>query len=241
MMKYRQIKGGITILMVLVVVALFTSPSWADAPMGYSAYEFLPGPNYTQSDMKALLKISSDMQGLPALRIAWQNPDGTPTNCAPLGGACVTNYEYSDNGYVISSTSEFYIAGQQRPTGTYTAIVFDCTYTMNNICISWEEMFRANFTISDGSTTYTISGNAGVPGATLSYVDGVARTAAADGSGNYTITIPSGWSGTLTPSKAGYTFSPESRSFTNVLGNQTDQDFTATDGLKRIYLPQVTR
>jgi len=58
---------------------------------------------------------------------------------------------------------------------------------------------------------YTISGNAGVGGVTLSYTDGTPKTAASDGSGNYTITVPSSWEGTVTPSKAGYAFSPINR------------------------------
>ncbi len=47
-----------------------------------------------------------------------------------------------------------------------------------------------------------------------------------DGDGYYTCTFPSGWSGTLTPSREGYTFSPPSRSFENVTVYAPDQDFT---------------
>jgi len=45
-------------------------------------------------------------------------------------------------------------------------------------------------------------------------------------SGNYTKTVSYGWTGTATPSKAGYTFLPASRSYPNVMANQTGQDFT---------------
>lgn len=76
--------------------------------------------------------------------------------------------------------------------------------------------------------TYVISGNAGVAGATMSYVDGTPKTVTADGSGNYSITVPSGWSGTVTPSKASYSFSPANRSYSNVTANQTAQNYTAT-------------
>lgn len=54
----------------------------------------------------------------------------------------------------------------------------------------------------------TISGNAGADGATLSYTDGTEKTATADGSGSYSFTVTSGWSGIVTPSKAGYLFTP---------------------------------
>ncbi len=73
-----------------------------------------------------------------------------------------------------------------------------------------------------------ISGNAGAPEATLSYDDGGPQTVTADGSGYYEITVPAGWSGTVTPSKTYYTFSPPSLSYDNVTSEQINQDYTAT-------------
>ena len=74
-------------------------------------------------------------------------------------------------------------------------------------------------------TIYTISGTpANGAGATLTYTGG---STTADGSGNYAFTVSPGWSGTVTPSKTGYTFSPVSKSYTNVTANQTAQDYTA--------------
>ncbi|MBI5963343.1 MAG: fibronectin type III domain-containing protein [Chloroflexi bacterium] len=74
--------------------------------------------------------------------------------------------------------------------------------------------------------TYTISGNAGVAGATLSYVDNGAKTAVADSAGNYSITIPYGWSGTVTPSKSPYYFTPTARDYLNVVANVSAQNYT---------------
>ena len=71
----------------------------------------------------------------------------------------------------------------------------------------------------------TISGNAGVGFATLSYVDGTAKIAAADANGNYSLTVSYNWTGTVTPSKTGYTFSPASRSYSSVTFNQTAQNY----------------
>jgi predicted outer membrane repeat protein len=79
-----------------------------------------------------------------------------------------------------------------------------------------------------GPIMYAISGNAGAPGATLSYMDGSARTATADASGNYSIAVSYGWSGVVTPSKAGYTFSPAERTYAGVLADQAGQDYAAT-------------
>jgi hypothetical protein len=75
--------------------------------------------------------------------------------------------------------------------------------------------------------TYTISGNAGTGGATLSYVDGTAKTATANSGGDYSFTVSYGWSGTVTPSKAGYTFTPPSITYNDVLSDQTGQNYAA--------------
>src|SRR6185436_14807497 len=74
----------------------------------------------------------------------------------------------------------------------------------------------------------TISGNVGVPGATLSYTDGTPQTVTSDASGNYSIIVPSGWTGTITPSKPIYSFLPASRNYANLTTNQTSQNYTAT-------------
>ncbi|MDO9300243.1 MAG: hypothetical protein Q7T89_02630, partial [Anaerolineales bacterium] len=55
-----------------------------------------------------------------------------------------------------------------------------------------------------GDAAYTISGNAGIGGATLKYTDGTPKNVTADDSGNYSLTVPSDWSGSVTPYKVGY-------------------------------------
>ena len=55
----------------------------------------------------------------------------------------------------------------------------------------------------------------------------VQKTATADGSGNYSFTVSYNWSGTVSASKTGYTFSAD-KVYTNVLTNQTAQNYTAT-------------
>lgn len=74
----------------------------------------------------------------------------------------------------------------------------------------------------------TVSGNAGAAGVKLSYVDGTTKTVTTDGSGNYTFDVPYHWSGTVTPSDPHYTFSPTSRTFSNLGVDQTGKNFTAT-------------
>jgi hypothetical protein len=100
--------------------------------------------------------------------------------------------------------------------------------------ISWSDVW--NFTTQ---LSYTISGNAGVADATLTY--GAAATNA-DDSGNYSLTVPSGWSGTLTPSKPCYRFSPTDLTYADVTVDQPGQNFAViSDPCNLVYLPLVLR
>ena len=51
-----------------------------------------------------------------------------------------------------------------------------------------------------------------------------------DENGYYIAALPSGWSGTLTPQKALYTFDPPNRTYTNTLSDRNSQDFTGNAG-----------
>ena len=76
---------------------------------------------------------------------------------------------------------------------------------------------------------YTISGNVGVGGATLSYiVDGTPRTVTSNSSGVYWFQVPQYWSGTVIPSKTNVTFFPKSRDYSNLQASQSAQNYTAT-------------
>lgn len=79
----------------------------------------------------------------------------------------------------------------------------------------------------DGDLTHAISGNTGVGGVTLSYTDGVAKSVTSAGNGDYAIEVSYNWSGTVTPSRVGYAFTPLSRSYSNVVDNLTNQDYAA--------------
>ncbi|WP_053956385.1 S-layer homology domain-containing protein [Inediibacterium massiliense] len=85
----------------------------------------------------------------------------------------------------------------------------------------------------------TISGNAGVAGAILRYTDGVDKTVTADDTGAYSFTVPYDWSGAVTISKNGFTFLPESKSYSNVIADQTAQNYTA-NGVKYEVLIDTT-
>ena len=74
----------------------------------------------------------------------------------------------------------------------------------------------------------TISGNAGAEGVTLTYMDGTNETITSEADGSYSLPVSYGWSGTVTPSHACYTFSPTSKIYNNVTANHTAQNFIPT-------------
>ena len=59
-------------------------------------------------------------------------------------------------------------------------------------------------------------------------IGGLPGNPSTNASGDYSAKVNYGWSGTTTPSKAGYTFAPTSRTYSNVTANQTAQSYTGT-------------
>ncbi len=82
--------------------------------------------------------------------------------------------------------------------------------------------------VKSATSTFNISGNAGVAGATVSYSGTASGSVAADGGGNYTISGLADGPYTITPSLTGYTFSPTSASETVSGSNITGVNFTAS-------------
>lgn len=80
--------------------------------------------------------------------------------------------------------------------------------------------------------TVSLAGVVTVAGAALA---GVEMNATAPGhcspsgsNGSFSCVLPDGWSGSLTPSLAGYTFSPQSLTLSDVTDNRIGQNFTAS-------------
>ena len=69
------------------------------------------------------------------------------------------------------------------------------------------------------------TGGTGVGGVVLA---GLPDDPTTDSEGYYQASVPASWSGTVTPTKAGYTFEPASRAYAGVTSDQPDQDHTAT-------------
>ena len=74
----------------------------------------------------------------------------------------------------------------------------------------------------------TISGHARPENTTIDYGDAATVT---DANGDYAFTVPAGWSGTVTPSKAKvnpWTFDPQHRTYTNVTCDLKNEDYKGT-------------
>jgi hypothetical protein len=93
----------------------------------------------------------------------------------------------------------------------------------------WWMMARLAGWPDPDAATVVISGNAGASNVTLSYTDGTPKSVTSDSSGNYSITVPKDWAGTVTPSRLGFTFSPASITYPALSTGQTRQDYVATD------------
>jgi hypothetical protein len=107
----------------------------------------------------------------------------------------------------VASTGQYHATGNMSPSTT------------------WQQ---AIVTFMAAATSFSISGNAGVAGANVAYSGTAAGNVTADGSGNYTIPNLANGSYTITPSLAGYTFSPISQNETLSGSNITGVNFTAT-------------
>ncbi|MDM8550703.1 C1 family peptidase [Desulfobacterales bacterium HSG2] len=106
----------------------------------------------------------------------------------------------------------------------------DATGTQTTASITMTE--EMNVTAVFVSGNHTISGyvrdgdNTGISGVTLNFSNS-GGTSTTDSSGFYTRSVSSGWIGTVTPEKSGYSFDPQNRTYSAVTANQSEQNYTA--------------
>jgi len=84
-----------------------------------------------------------------------------------------------------------------------------------------------NFTVAARTVAGTVTlGGSPLAGVSFSATNG-GTCLNSDASGNYVCGVSQGWSGSITPSLGAHSFTPASRSYTNVTTNQTAQNYTA--------------
>ncbi|MBU1545115.1 MAG: T9SS type A sorting domain-containing protein, partial [Proteobacteria bacterium] len=109
--------------------------------------------------------------------------------------------------------------GVDYSTSLTTTVTMDANYTMTAVYVTPPSP-RISGYVRDGSSNP-------ISDVTITFSNSGGATTT-NSSGYYEKTVTSGWSGTATPSKTGWTFSPTNRPYTNVTTDQTNQNYTGT-------------
>jgi len=151
-----------------------------------------------------------------------------------LSGVTVTLGGAQSNSATTNSSGNYSFT--VPAAGNYTVTPSLSGYTFNPASLSFNNLRgnqTANFTASPVVSTYTVSGQvtfsgSGLGGVTVMLSGSQSGSAATNGSGNYSFTVPSGGNYTVIPSLAGYTFNPASLSFNKLSGSQTSANVVAS-------------
>ena len=194
-----------------------------------SGYAF----SLTYMDYTGVVSDQSNRNYL-ALPIAPPAISGTIRTSAGVGVAGVTVSANNGGGTTSTNTSGYYSitvphgwSGRVTPTlsgYTFTPIYLDYTGVSSN-------QTNRNYTATPIapptiSGTIRTSGGVGVSGVTVAGNNGGGSTTT-NASGYYSITVPHGWFGRVTPTLSGYTFTPNYLDYTGVSSNQTNRNYTA--------------
>ncbi|BDU70472.1 hypothetical protein GETHOR_25730 [Geothrix oryzae] len=152
-------------------------------------------------------------------------------NAVGLSGATIT---FSTGQTVSTDANGNYAVVVASPyTGTITAAKAGYFLTPLSLSLvgSTVNQPNQNFTAVNAIAVYGLVTTNAVPpvplaGVTMTFSNG-AGTAVTDVNGLYTHYVPSGWSGSVTPSLVGWVFSPGQRNLTNVTASPAGQNFTA--------------
>ena len=187
-----------------------TSRSYSDLSSDKTNQDFMAYEAQPETIVISGTVTTATGTGISGVLLTFSNGGGTATTDGSGNYSNVVSHGWSGTmtpsktGYTFSPTSK-----------SFTNVTMDQTQDFVGT--------PSGVTIS-GSVETTLGGS--IIGVLLTFSNG-GGTATTDGSGNYSNVVSHGWSGTMTPSKTGYTFLPTSKSFTNVTGDQT-QDFIGT-------------
>ncbi len=145
--------------------------------------------------------------------VCW-NTTGTPTTAASStneGPAAATG-AFTSNMTALSPNTTYYVrAYAANAAGTAYGSQVSFTTPRQGVVISGHVTTDSGEPLADVLLTFSNNGG----------------TAVSDHRGHYSRRLRQNWSGTVTPSKEGYRFVPESRSYTDVTTDRRNQDYQA--------------
>ncbi|UCC41258.1 MAG: hypothetical protein JSV96_07500 [Candidatus Aminicenantes bacterium] len=224
---------------------------WTGISSGMYAQEWYNDKDSFSAADSVSVTAGSTTSGVDAVLAKGGNIEGRVTNVLDAGIELVLVEAYASSGNLAdsdftNSNGGYSILGLKA--GSYK-LNFNTTYAIGNYYSEWyndqASMGTADsISVTEWSVTSDInaqlsspnpfisgtvatSGGAGIQGVTITFSGG-AGTATTDSDGDYSQSVTFGWSGTATPSKAGYTFSPTSRNYNNVTSDQSSEDYTGT-------------
>ena len=154
-------------------------------------------------------------------------------------------------GWGVNGTASRYPMGPLPPVGQWVRLEVPASLvglegrTLNGMAFAlyggratWDRAGKSSAAVLP---TFTVSGTVVANGTGLSGVNFTALgnpnggCTASNAAGQYSCTVPQGWSGTVNPLLSGYTFTPPSVSYNNVTVNQTAQNYTAVAAVLPTY------
>ncbi|HTE16270.1 MAG TPA: Ig-like domain-containing protein, partial [Burkholderiales bacterium] len=144
----------------------------------------------------------------------------------PDGGISKVEYFAGATKIFESSVVPYSFTWTNVPAGSYV-LTAKATDVIGGTAVS----APVNISVTVISVTYQISGSVTSGGSPLAGVNlaasGGAACTVSNTAGQYNCTVPQGYTGSITPSLSGYSFTPPSRSYNNVNANQSVQNYTA--------------
>ncbi len=211
---------------------LYHTAKWLPTKLGTHTL-YCSSPGYSFAVNPQLIEVSSLtnalyggdwVAGVPLLTIS-----GTVTNngqpmagvkvLSPFGNVGLSQIDGSYSVYVHNNwTGSIYATA---PGYTFTPASYDFSNLTTDATGKDFATQAATFTVSGVITSPT---GAPLAGVVVSFTG--EGTTTSDANGNFSKTVPNGWSGLVMCSKSGYLFNPASRSYTNLSASVSNANFT---------------
>ncbi|MEJ2703060.1 MAG: hypothetical protein P8Z79_11525 [Sedimentisphaerales bacterium] len=173
--------------------------------------------------MTVLIFLSSTMGGLILAQDSTEKSTVTISGSATLSGVMMQGLRDVSGQTVVTDHDGHYSATVAYGwSGTVRPVKEGYSFSPASMNYTKIEQNRVNDDYAAMVIQYQICGSTGLPGVTMKGLPGPPVT---DKEGKYRATVDYGWSGTVTPTKAGCVFEPPSLSYSRVIGDQRNQDY----------------